>query len=139
MEALQFIVILLIAMVKPLLTPPLAYAGGMPFWLAVISISCGGILGFLFFYGFTDFIVKRRVQRRPDKRNFRLAHKIVGLKYRYKLGVFLLIMPFFSAPIMGSVVRKIFGHSKKSFLISLGSILFWCVFSCLVFSPIQRV
>ena len=138
MKLTQFILIVLLATVKTLVSPPVAYAMGMTFWPAFLTIALGGVLGFAATFYLTDWIVKLRLKRK-NKSNLRKARKIVALKRKYKLGVFLLILPFFSIPVMAFIVRKFFGRARKTALASCFIIVFWCLFFCLVYSPIQRI
>lgn len=137
MNILQFFLIILLATVKTLVSPPIAYTMGMTFWWAFLAIALGGVLGFAVTFCLTDSFVKLRL-RRKNKVDLRKARKIVALKRKYKLGVFLLFLPFFSVPVMAYIVRKFFGRAKKTIFASCLIIVFWCLVFCLIYSPIQR-
>ena len=139
MNVVQFFLIMLLATVKTLLSPPVAYASGLTFWPTFIAISCGGIIGFLVTFLITNSLIRLWLKKRYNPKNLRKARKIVNLKKKYKLGVFLLFLPFFSVHVMAYVVRKFFGHSKRIIFLSCLIIVFWCLFFCLVYSPIQRI
>lgn len=134
----QFLIILLLATVKTLVSPPVAYAMGMTFWWAFLAIALGGVLGFAVTFYLTDWIVKLRLKRKT-KSNLRKARKIVALKRKYKSGVFLFILPFFSVPVMAYIVRKFFGRARKTVFASCFIVVFWCLIFCLIYSPIQRL
>ena len=139
MNTVQFFLIMFLATVKTLLSPPVAYMSGLSFWPTFIAISCGGIIGFLVTFLITNWLMRLWAKKNPSYKNLRKAKKIVNLRKKYKLGVFLFILPFFSVPVMAYVVRKFFGNSKKIILLSCLIIVFWCLVFSMIYLPIQRL
>ena len=137
MKLTQFILIVLLATVKTLVSPPVAYAMGMTLWPAFLAIALGGIWGFVVTFYLTDSIEKLRL-RRKNKVNLRKARKIVALKQKHNLGVFLFVLPVFSVPVMAFIVRKFYGRARKIVFSSCLIIILWCLVLCLFYSPIQR-
>jgi hypothetical protein len=136
---LQYLTIALLASVRLLMTPPVSFLAGFSLPETLITVNTGGIIGFLIFYFFSDWITWKNPNlqaRRPGKRFSRLRRI---LKYRNCVGPwpFILTSPFLSVPVCAFIIRKLYRRSLKVFLFSLLTILFWGTLSCLLFSPVS--
>ncbi len=137
MNVARFFVIMLTATVKTLLTPPVAFAANMGFWETFAAVTLGGIISFCVFFFCTDIVM--RLTSRKVKNHVKRARRIITMKRKYRLGVFLFLLPFTSVPVMAVIVRKFYAHSKPIFFASLGIITFWCMVFCLASSPLLKV
>jgi len=138
---LQYLTIALLASVRLLMTPPVAFLTGMSLAETLITVNAGGITGFLVFYYASDWISwknPRKQPRHPGKRIKRLRRI---LRYRNRVGPwpFILTSPFLSVPVSAYVIRKLYRRSVWILLISLLTILLWGTLSCLVFSPVGLI
>ncbi len=135
----RFILVMLLATVKTLLTPPAAYAQDFTFWQAFLATASGGIIGFIVFFFLVDAFFAISKKKKLSKNNIRKARKIVELRRKYKLGVFLFLLPFLSIPVMAYIIRKFYAHHWGIIFASLGIVVFWSLFFSLVFLPVRKI
>ena len=138
MEITKYITVVLLATIKTMFSPPVAYGMGMNYLQCFLTVSAGGILGFVVFFAIWDYMIKltNRVTSEKNKaKRFRRARRIVTMKHKYKLGVFLFLLPFLSVPVMAYVVRKFYGHDQKIYIVSLFIIVVWAAGESLMFAP----
>jgi len=136
---LQYLTIALLASVRLLMTPPVAFLAGFSLTETLITVNAGGTIGFLAFYFFSDWISWKNPKlkaRRPGKR-FRRLRKILNYRNRVGPWPFILTSPFLSVPVSAFVIRKLYRRSLMVFLFSILTILFWGTLSCLLFSPVS--
>lgn len=138
---LQYLSIALLASVRLLMTPPVAYLAGMSLTETLITVNTGGLLGFIFFYYASDWVSWKRPHTNAKKAGKRFRRLRNMLKYRNKVGPwpFIITSPFLSVPVSAFVIRKLYRRSHWVFLASLLIILFWGTLSCLVFYPIGLI
>jgi len=135
-----YIYVILVATIKTLLTPPVAYGLGMNYYQCFISVFIGGIIGFAVFFTIYNGIMSlTRKKKGKSAKNIRKARKIVQLKHKYKLGVFIMILPILSVPVMAYIIRKFYGRDKKILLYSAVVLLVWSLATSLVYLPMRQV
>lgn len=157
-EVFKLIQVLIISGVKFLFAPLVSIAYGFNYFQTVIFTTVGGILGILFFYFFSKWIIRQyskycpivfsyftgeKVERakkilncdQPPKKKFTRKNKlIINLRIKYGfLGIILLTPVLLSIPIGAFLAQKY--YSKKSnVLIYLSiSVVFWSFFMSSVF------
>jgi hypothetical protein len=138
MHPTQCLIVFLLSLVKTLFAPPVAFAFALTFQEVLFSVAIGGVLGFTFFFFLSDYFLrqnKKKNLRIGRKNSFHKARRLIYMKRKYKLFVFLFFLPFFSIPVMAYVVRRFYGHSLKIFAVSIFIIVFWSVASTIFFSP----
>lgn len=139
MKVAQYILVLLFSMVKVLVAPAFAFALKLSFIETLLCAIVGGVMGFVCFYFVSQTLIgfiRGVMMKRGKMPNYRKAKRLVSLKRKYKLGIFLFILPFLSIPIMAFVVRKFFGRSHRIFWICVCIVGFWAFMATLFFSPI---
>jgi len=135
---LQYLSIAILASVRLLMTPPVAYLAGLSLTEALITVNAGGLAGFVFFYYASDWLSWKKLQKNSKKNGKRFRRLRNMINYRNKVGPwpFIITSPFLSVPVSAFVIRKLYRRSNWVFLVSLLTILFWGTLSCLVFYPI---
>lgn len=138
---LQYLTIALLASVRLLMTPPVAFLTGMSLTETLITVNTGGITGFLVFYYASDWISWKNPHKQPGHPGKRIKRLRKILRYRNKVGPwpFILTSPILSVPVSAFVIRKLYRRSVWILLISILTILFWGTLSCLVFSPVGLI
>ncbi|MBQ2498852.1 MAG: hypothetical protein II523_02440 [Bacteroidales bacterium] len=136
----KIITLVLLATVKTLFAPAAGFAAGLSFWTTFAATVVGGIIGFVAFYFLFDvmsnFYYKNR-KKTITAKQIRKARKIVMMRQRYPIWLFVFILPFTSIPVMAVIVRRFFNHNKPVFALSLVAVTLFALVGCLMFSPIQ--
>lgn len=136
----KIITLVLLATVKTLFAPAAGFAAGLSFWTTLAATAVGGIIGFVAFYFLFDvmsnFYYKNR-KKTITAKQIRKARKIVMMRQRYPIWLFVFILPFTSIPVMAVIVRRFFNHNKPVFALSLVAVTLFALVGCLMFSPIQ--
>lgn len=142
MNWIRYISIVILATFKTLVTPPVAFAADLSFVETMICVTVGGIIGFVLPFLFIDFIFRKingtASAGKLAKRIGRLR-KIIMMRQRYPVWIFIMLLPLMSVPVMAYVVRKLFGSDKKTFLYSLAVVVVWSIGMCIVSSPIMML
>lgn len=137
----KFFTVVLIATIKTLFAPPIGFAANLSFGMTFLAVLIGGCSGFVFFFYFFDLLMKKINKKLSDVRRAKKicqARKIITLKQRYPLWIFLFILPLFSIPVMSFIIRKFYCHDRMIFFSSLGVIAIWSFGMCLIYSPILK-
>jgi hypothetical protein len=137
---LQFFSFVLLASVRLLMTPPVAFLAGMSFWETLAAVNTGGLIGFVFFYFMSDLISLKPNRKKNAITSSKRIKKIRRiLVYRNRVGPwpFILTSPFLSVPVSAFIIRKLYPRSFKVLIFSLLTICFWGSLSCLLFSPVS--
>lgn len=132
--------VVLASIVKTFFAPSIGFAAGLSFGTTFAATALGAMAGFTLFYFFCDIILNRFYKKRknhPSEKQLRKARKIVTIKRKYPVWLFVLLLPITSIPVMAVVVRKFYRHNKPVFALSLLTVTLFALVGCLVFSPIQ--
>ena len=132
--------VVLASIVKTFYAPSIGFAAGLSFGTTFAATALGAMAGFTLFYFFCDIILNRFYKHRkvlPTAKKLRKARKIVNLKKKYPVWLFLPILTIMSVSVMAIVVRKFYRHNKPVFALSLLTVTLFALVGCLVFSPIQ--
>lgn len=131
--------LVLASIIKTFFAPSIGFAAGLSFWTTFAATAIGAIAGFVIFYYFFGAIMnllnKKRVH--PSAKNLRKARKIVNMKRKYPVWLFVPMLPIMSIPVMAVIVRRFFHHNKPVFALSILTVIMFALVGCLVFSPIQ--
>lgn len=149
---LKIIQVFLLATVKYVLTFPYALMIGLNFQQTLISVTLGGIAGFIFFYHFSGFAIKQfhhvktflwkhsphtvkhRYRTMVDKRKRVTGEKVFTrrnrliVKFRSKYGLFGIIVAspiILSLPIGAFLLNKYYPKHKMALSYMILSILSW--------------
>ena len=136
----KFFSVLLASTVKTLFAPAIGFAANMSFVMTFIATAIGGIIGFVFFYFFFGIILNffnKKTNQHPSAKKIRKARKIVTLKHKYPVWLFVLILPITSIPVMAVIIRRFYHHNKPVFALSLIAVTLFALVGCLMFSPLQ--
>ena len=132
--------VVLASIVKTFFAPTVGFAAGLSFGTTFAATAIGAILGFVFFYflfdKISDFYYKHRKKEITAKK-IRRARKIVTMRQKYPVWLFVLLLPIMSIPVMAIIVRRFFHHNKPVFALSILTVIMFALVGCLVFSPIQ--
>lgn len=127
-------------MIKTFFAPTVGFAAGLSFGTTFAATAIGAIVGFVFFYFLFDkisnFYYKNRKKEMTAKK-IRRARKIVTMRQKYPVWLFVLLLPIMSIPVMAIIVRRFFHHNKPVFALSIFTVIMFALVGCLVFSPIQ--
>ena len=127
-------------MIKTFFAPTVGFAAGLSFGTTFAATAIGAIVGFVFFYFLFDkisnFYYKNRKKEMTAKK-IRRARKIVTMRQKYPVWLFVLLLPIMSIPVMAIIVRRFFHHNKPVFALSVFTVIMFALVGCLVFSPIQ--
>ena len=127
-------------MIKTFFAPTVGFAAGLSFGTTFAATAIGAIVGFVFFYFLFDkisnFYYKNRKKEMTAKKISR-ARKIVTMRQKYPVWLFVLLLPIMSIPVMAIIVRRFFHHNKPVFALSIVTVIMFALVGCLVFSPIQ--
>ena len=127
-------------MIKTFFAPTVGFAAGMSFGTTFAATAIGAIIGFVLFYFLFDkisnFYYKNRKKEMTAKK-IRRARKIVTMRQKYPVWLFVLLLPIMSIPVMAIIVRRFFHHNKPVFALSIFTVIMFALVGCLVFSPIQ--
>ena len=131
--------VVLASLVKTFFAPAAGFAEGLSFGTTFAATAIGAIVGFIIFYYFFGAIMNILNKRRkhPSAKNLRRAKKIVKMKRKYPVWLFVLTLPVLSIPVMALVIRKFYHHNKPVFALSLVTVTLFALVGCLVFSPMQ--
>lgn len=137
----KIITVVLLSIVKTLFAPAAGFAAGLSFWTTFAASAMGAIIGFIIFYYFFGAImnVLNKKRKQPSAKNLRKARKIVEMKRKYPVWLFVPMLPVTSIPVMAVIVRKFFHHNKPVFALSLVVVTLFALVGCLIFSPIQSL
>ena len=138
----KFFSVLLASTVKTLFAPAMGFAEGLSFVTTFAATAIGGIIGFVFFYYFFDTIsnyLNKKRKKKISAKKIRTTRRIVMMKRKYPLWLFVFILPFTSIPVMAVVIRKFFKNNKPVFALSIVSVMIFALIGCLMFSPIQKI
>ena len=132
--------VVLASMIKTFFAPTVGFAAGLSFGTTFAATAIGAIVGFVFFYFLFDkisnFYYKNRKKEMTAKK-IRRARKIVTMRQKYPVWLFVLLLPIMSIPVMAIIVRRFFHHNKPVFALSVFTVIMFALVGCLVFSPIQ--
>ena len=132
--------VVLVSIVKTFFAPSFGFAAGLSFGTTFAATSLGAIIGFVLFYFLFDkisnFYYKNRKKEMTAKK-IRRARKIVAMRQKYPVWLFVLLLPIMSIPVMAIIVRRFFHHNKPVFALSIFTVIMFALVGCLVFSPIQ--
>ncbi|MCQ2322809.1 MAG: hypothetical protein MJZ47_04235 [Bacteroidales bacterium] len=138
----KFFSVMLFATVKTLFAPAVGFAAGMPYLLIFAATAIGGALGFMVFYFFSsqimNYLNKRRKQDNRAKQ-LKKARKIVMMKKKYPMWLFVFILPFMSIPVMAVIVKKFYGRDKKVILLSYAATTLFALLGCVICSPVSMI
>ena len=149
---LKIVQVFLLATVKFVLTFPYALLIGLNFQQTLISVTLGGIAGFIFFYHFSGFairqfhhvktflwkhspnVVKHRYRKIVDNRKRVTGEKVFTkrnrliVKFRSKYGLFGIVIAspiILSLPIGAFLLNKYYPRHKMALSYMILSILSW--------------
>lgn len=132
--------VVLLSTVKTLFAPAAGFAEGLSFGTTFAATAIGGIIGFLAFYFLFDvvsnFYYKNR-KKTITAKQLRKARRIVMMRQKYPIWLFVFILPFTSIPVMAVIVRRFFNHNKPVFALSLVAVTLFALVGCFICSPIQ--
>lgn len=138
----KFFSVVLLATVKTLFAPAVGFAAGMSYLSTFVATAIGGALGFMVFYFFSsqimNYLNKRRKQDNRAKQ-LKKARKIVMMKRKYPVWLFVFILPFMSIPVMAVIVKKFYGRDKKVILLSYAATTLFALLGCVICSPVSMV
>ena len=127
-------------MIKTFFAPTVGFAAGLSFGTTFAATAIGAIVGFVFFYFLFDkisnFYYKNRKKEMTAKK-IKRAKRIVTMRQKYPVWLFVLLLPIMSIPVMAIIVRRFFHHNKPVFALSIFTVIMFALVGCLVFSPIQ--
>ncbi len=136
----KIVSVVLASILKTFFAPAAGFAAGLSFGTTFAASAVGAIIGFVFFYFLFDkisnFYYKNRKKAMTAKR-IKRARKIVMMKKKYPVWLFVPMLPVTSIPVMAVIVRRFFHHNKPVFALSLLTVTLFALVGCLVFSPIQ--
>lgn len=136
----KFLSVVLLATVKTLFAPAAGFAEGLSFGTTFAATAIGSIIGFLAFYFLFDvvsnFYYKNR-KKTITAKQLRKARRIVMMRQKYPIWLFVFILPFTSIPVMAVIVRRFFNHNKPVFALSLVAVTLFALVGCFICSPIQ--
>lgn len=106
------------------------------FWETIAMTTIGGVLGILFFYGISGYLMRRAWERKmqriaegqePKKKTFRKRNKIiVTIKLRFgQIGLAIITPAIISIPIGSILAAKYFRKSRFILPLMLISVLLW--------------
>ncbi|MCQ2315646.1 MAG: hypothetical protein MJZ85_03015 [Bacteroidales bacterium] len=136
----KFFSVMLLATVKTLFAPSLGFAEGMPFFMTFAATAIGGVAGFMVFYLFSSRImVYLNKKRNMENRTKQLgkARKIIMMKKKYPMWLFIFILPFLSIPVMALVVRKFYGRDKKIIMLSYCATILFALLGCVSYPVLK--
>ena len=135
----KILTVVLASLVKTFFAPAAGFAEGLSFGTTFAATAIGAIAGFIiFYYGFGAIMnVLNKRREHPSEKNLKRARKIVTMKRKYPVWLFVPMLPVLSIPVMALVIRKFFHHNKPVFALSLVVVTLFALVGCLVFSPIQ--
>ena len=132
--------VVLASMIKTFFAPTVGFAAGLSFGTTFAATAIGAIVGFVFFYFLFDkisnFYYKNRKKEMTAKK-IKRAKRIVTMRQKYPVWLFVLLLPIMSIPVMAIIVRRFFHHNKPVFALSIFTVIMFALVGCLVFSPIQ--
>ena len=132
--------VVLASMIKTFFAPTVGFAAGLSFGTTFAATAIGAIIGFVFFYFLFDkisnFYYKNRKKEMTAKK-IKRAKRIVTMRQKYPVWLFVLLLPIMSIPVMAIIVRRFFHHNKPVFALSVFTVIMFALVGCLVFSPIQ--
>ena len=132
--------VVLASMIKTFFAPTVGFAAGLSFGTTFAATAIGAIVGFVFFYFLFDkisnFYYKNRKKEMTAKK-IKRAKRIVTMRQKYPVWLFVLLLPIMSIPVMAIIVRRFFHHNKPVFALSVFTVIMFALVGCLVFSPIQ--
>ncbi len=131
---------MLFATVKTLFAPSLGFAEGMPFLTTFTATAIGGVLGFMVFYFFSSQIMNYLNKKRKEgnrAKQLKKARKIVMMKRKYPMWLFIFILPFLSIPVMAVVVRKFYGRDKKITMLSCLATILFALLGCVTYPALK--
>lgn len=138
----KFFSVVLLATVKTLFAPAVGFAAGMSYLSTFVATAIGGALGFMVFYFFSsqimNYLNKRRKQDNRAKQ-LKKARKIVMMKKKYPMWLFVFILPFMSIPVMAVIVKKFYGRDKKVILLSYAATTLFALLGCVICSPVSMI
>ena len=131
--------VVLASIIKTFFAPSIGFAAGLSFGTTFAASTIGAISGFILFYYSLGALMGSLNKKRqhPSAKNIRKAKKIVKMKRKYPVWLFVPMLPITSIPVMALIVRKFFHHNKPVFALSLVTVTLFALVGCLVFSPIQ--
>lgn len=133
--------LLVFSALKFFLAPSAAVVAGYGFWWAIAISSSGGILGFLIFFYFGNWIkqIYQKIKKPKPKKAFSKKNKfIVKLKQSFGLyGVALLTPCLLGIPLGSALAAAYFSSSKKTLFSFVFSIILWSVILTYVSLNIQ--
>ena len=129
----------LASLVKTFFAPTVGFAAGLSFAETFAATAVGAMSGFILFYFFFGALMNALNRKRvhPSAKNLRKAKKIVMMKRKRPVWLFVPMLPALSIPVMALVIRKFFHKNKPVFALSLLTATLFALVGCLVFSPIQ--
>ncbi len=133
---------MLFATVKTLFAPAVGFAAKMSYLSTFAATAIGGALGFMVFYFFSSQIMNYLNKRRKDNnraKQLKKARKIVMMKKKYPMWLFVFILPFMSIPVMAVIVKKFYGRDKKVILLSYVATTLFALLGCVVCSPVSMI
>lgn len=136
----KFFSVLVAATVKTFFAPAAGFAEGLSFSVTFVATALGGIIGFLTFYYFFDVMLRlfnKTFKNHPNTKRIKTARRIVAMRRKYPVWLFVFVLPFTSIPVMAVIVRRYLKHDKLAFTLSLVAVTLFSFASCLIFSPIQ--
>ncbi|MCQ2319148.1 MAG: hypothetical protein MJZ90_09555 [Bacteroidales bacterium] len=136
----KFFSVMLFATVKTLFAPSLGFAEGMPFLTTFTATAIGGVLGFMVFYFFSSQIMNYLNKKRKEgnrAKQLKKARKIVMMKRKYPMWLFIFILPFLSIPVMAVVVRKFYGRDKKITMLSCLATILFALLGCVTYPALK--
>lgn len=132
--------VVMLSTVKTLFAPAAGFAEGLSFGTTFAATAIGSIIGFLAFYFLFDvvsnFYYKNR-KKTITAKQLRKARRIVMMRQKYPIWLFVFILPFTSIPVMAVIVRRFFNHNKPVFALSLVAVTLFALVGCFICSPIQ--
>lgn len=136
----KFFSVMLLATVKTLFAPTVGFAAGMSFIATFAATAAGGAIGFLVFYYFSSQIMKylnKKVKPENCAKQLKKARKIVMLKRKYPVWLFVFILPFMSIPVMAVIVKKFYGRDKKVTLLSYVATTLFALLGCVTYPALK--
>lgn len=136
----KFFSVMLLATVKTLFAPSLGFAEGMPFFTTLTATAIGGVLGFMVFYFFSSQIMaylNKKINTEKHPKKLEKARKIVMMKRKYPMWLFIFILPFLSIPVMAVIVRKFYGRDKKITMLSCLATILFALLGCVTYPALK--
>lgn len=131
--------VVLASIVKTFFAPAAGFAAGLSFGVTFAATAIGATTGFFLFYYFFGAIMTalNKSREHPSAKNLKRAKKIVTMKHKYPIWLFVPMLPILSIPIMALVIRKFYHKNKPVFALSFVVVTLFALVGCLVFSQIQ--